>query len=116
MHAAYSLARRIALAGMGVSAALAVLKISIGVAAGSEATLADGVESAADVLASGMLVLGLTLAARPADEDHPYGHGRFEALRSACCLSSRAVESRFTAFRRSMSTPRLRPLTRFGRC
>lgn len=76
----YALARKIALAGMCVSAALAVLKIAIGVSAGSEATLADGVESAADVLASGMLVLGLTLAAKPADEDHPYGHGRFEIL------------------------------------
>ncbi|MBM3784207.1 MAG: cation transporter [Acidobacteria bacterium] len=66
--------------GMAVSALLAVLKIVAGSRAGSAATVADGFESAADVAASGLLSLGLTLAAKPADEDHPYGHGRFEIL------------------------------------
>jgi len=80
MQAAYQLARRTAFAGMAVSGLLAVLKITIGLAAGSAATVADGVESAADVLASGLLILGLTIAARPADQNHPYGHGRFEIL------------------------------------
>jgi cation diffusion facilitator family transporter len=80
MPTSYQLARRIAFTGLTVSAALAVLKITIGLAAGSAATVADGVESAADVFASGLLILGLTLAARPADENHPYGHGRFEIL------------------------------------
>mgnify|MGYP000139974811 CR=1 FL=1 len=80
MTTAYQLARRIAITGMAVSGALAVVKITIGLAAGSAATVADGVESAADVFASGLLILGLTLAARPADRNHPYGHGRFEIL------------------------------------
>lgn len=80
MTTAYDLARRIALSGLAVSAALAVLKITVGLAAGSAATVADGVESAADVFASGLLIFGLTLAARPADRNHPYGHGRFEIL------------------------------------
>lgn len=80
MTTAYQLARRLAFTGLTVSAALAVLKISIGLAAGSAATVADGAESAADVFASGLLILGLTIAARPADRNHPYGHGRFEIL------------------------------------
>jgi cation diffusion facilitator family transporter len=80
MTTAYQLARRMALTGLAVSAALAVLKITIGLAAGSAATVADGVESATDVFASGLLILGLTIAARPADRNHPYGHGRFEIL------------------------------------
>src|SRR5262245_29018769 len=80
MVTAYQRARRIAFIGMTVSGTLAVLKIWVGLAAGSSATLADGVESAADVLASGLLLLGLTIAARPADHNHPYGHGRFEIL------------------------------------
>jgi cation diffusion facilitator family transporter len=42
--------------------------------------LADGFESAADVLASGTILLALTLAARPPDTNHPYGHGRIETL------------------------------------
>jgi len=80
MTTAYQLARRLAFAGLAVSLVLAVLKITIGLAAHSAATVADGVESSADVLASGLLILGLTIAARPADNNHPYGHGRFEIL------------------------------------
>jgi cation diffusion facilitator family transporter len=42
--------------------------------------VADGLESAADVIASGFVLFGLTLAAKPADKEHPYGHGRVETL------------------------------------
>src|SRR3954452_14476381 len=72
--------QRVALAGMLVSGALAVIKILAGLAGHSTAVVADGLESAGDVLASGFVLFGLTIAARPADEDHPYGHGRFETL------------------------------------
>jgi cation diffusion facilitator family transporter len=71
---------RIALIGMFVSAGLAVLKIVIGQMANSTSVLADGFESASDVLASGTILLALTLAARPPDSNHPYGHGRIETL------------------------------------
>ncbi len=71
---------RIALTGMLVSSGLAVLKITVGHMAHSTSVLADGFESAADVLASGTILLALTLAARPADSNHPYGHGRIETL------------------------------------
>src|SRR5579863_2597923 len=72
--------QRIAFTGMLVSAGLAVLKIVTGHMAHSTSVLADGFESAADVLASGTILLALTLAARPADSNHPYGHGRIETL------------------------------------
>ena len=68
--------QRIAAAGMAVSAALALTKIFVGLAGHSTAVVADGLESAGDVLASGLVLLGLTLAAIPPDENHPYGHGR----------------------------------------
>ena len=42
--------------------------------------VADGFESAADVVASGFVLFGLTLAAKPADDNHPYGYGRVETL------------------------------------
>lgn len=71
---------RIALAGVIVSAALAVLKITVGYQANSTAVISDGIESASDVLSSGIVLFGLVLAARPPDEDHPYGHGRLETL------------------------------------
>ena len=72
--------QKVALVSMIVSAALAVLKIVTGVMAGSTSVVADGLESAGDVLASGLVFLGLTLAAKPPDWNHPYGHGRAEIL------------------------------------
>jgi cation diffusion facilitator family transporter len=72
--------QRIALAGMAISAALAAIKITAGLLGSSNSVLADGFESAGDVLSSGMVFLGLFLAAKPADSNHPYGHGRAEIL------------------------------------
>jgi cation diffusion facilitator family transporter len=74
------MARRIALIGIVASAALAVSKILIGWMAGSTAVVADGFESAGDVVASAIVLFGLVVASIPADENHPYGHGRFEML------------------------------------
>ncbi|HML15444.1 MAG TPA: cation diffusion facilitator family transporter [Bryobacteraceae bacterium] len=73
-------ARRVALASMILSAALAVVKIPVGVAAGSVALVSDGLESTADFFTSSLVLLGLWVASKPADKDHPYGHGRFETL------------------------------------
>ncbi len=58
-------ARRISILSMGVSAALAALKITVGWLAGSTAVVADGVEAAGDVVASAVVFFGLALAAMP---------------------------------------------------
>ena len=73
-------ARRIAVLSMGISAALAALKITVGLLAGSTAVLADGIEAAGDVVSSAVVSFGLALAALPPDDNHPYGHGRIETL------------------------------------
>ena len=72
--------KRVALISILVSALLAVAKIVVGWLAGSTSVVADGVESAGDVVASGAVLLGFIIAARPADENHPYGHGRYETV------------------------------------
>jgi cation diffusion facilitator family transporter len=72
--------RRIAITSMLVSAVLAAAKITIGLHASSTATVSDGIESAGDVLASGLVLLGLIIASKPPDAEHPYGHGRLETL------------------------------------
>jgi len=72
--------QRVALGGMIVSGALAAIKITAGLMGHSSAVVADGMESAADVFSSGIVLLGLTLAAKPADWNHPYGHGRLETV------------------------------------
>ena len=65
---------------MLASAALSAAKIIIGLHANSTAVVSDGLESAGDVLASGLALFGLVLAAKPPDTEHPYGHGRVEIL------------------------------------
>jgi cation diffusion facilitator family transporter len=72
--------QRVAATGMLVSGVLAAIKIAVGLSGHSTAVVADGLESSADVIASGFVLFGLTLAAKPADENHPYGHGRVETL------------------------------------
>ena len=72
--------QRVAAVGMLVSGTLAVLKIGAGIIGHSTAALADGLESAGDVFTSGLVLLALAFAAKPADADHPYGHGRVEIL------------------------------------
>jgi cation diffusion facilitator family transporter len=72
--------QRVAAAGMLVSGILAIIKITAGLAGHSTSVFADGLESAGDVLASGLVLLGLIIAAKPADREHPYGHGRVETL------------------------------------
>lgn len=71
--------RLILLAGMS-SVGLAVVKISTGLAGHSYALVADGIESLTDVVSSVLVLVGLTLSVRPADEDHPWGHGKFETF------------------------------------
>jgi cation diffusion facilitator family transporter len=77
---AEQLGRRASLAGIIISGLLAITKILVGSHAGSQAVVADGVESATDVLTSLAVLISLGVAVRPPDEDHPYGHGRFEIL------------------------------------
>lgn len=98
------LARRVAVASIAISAILAATKISIGLKAHSVAVVSDGFESAADFFTSGLVLLGLWVASKPPDEDHPYGHGRFEILvglvigavlvATGTVISVRAIEER----------------------
>ena len=80
MLASERLAQRVTIAGIVVSGLLGALKITIGYLAGSTSVLADGVESSVDMVTSAIVLFGLTVAAIPPDENHPYGHGRFEIL------------------------------------
>jgi cation diffusion facilitator family transporter len=74
--------RSLALWSVLASAGLSLVKIVVGLAANSTAVVSDGFEAAADVLSSGFVYVGLWLASRPPDDNHPYGHGRYEMLAS----------------------------------
>lgn len=60
--------------------ALALLKWLAGFFGNSYALIADAIESTVDILSSFLVLLGLKYAKRPADDNHPYGHGRVEPL------------------------------------
>jgi cation diffusion facilitator family transporter len=72
--------RRVALAGVLVSALLSIGNVVIGRQTGSLSVLAIGIEFAGDVLASSVVLVGLFVASRPPDANHPYGHGRIETV------------------------------------
>jgi cation diffusion facilitator family transporter len=74
---------RAAQTGMIINAALAGIKLVAGIVGNTYALVADAVESGADVFASLLVWGGLAVAAQPADEDHPFGHGKAEALAAA---------------------------------
>lgn len=63
-----------------VNLLLAAAKIIAGVMGGSYVLIADGIESSADIVSSLIVWSGLRFAALPADENHPYGHGKAEPL------------------------------------
>ena len=68
------------LVGVAVNAALASIKILAGFFGNSYALIADGIESTADIVTSLVVWGGLRVSVAPADERHPYGYGKAEAL------------------------------------
>jgi cation diffusion facilitator family transporter len=98
------------MASIAISVALSSVKIIVGLAAHSVALVSDGFESAADILMSGLVLFGLWVAAKPADDDHPYGHGRFEiltglAIGAVLAASGAGISWRAIAERNDQHTP-----------
>lgn len=63
-----------------INLVLMLVKIVTGVFGNSYALIADGIESASDIVVSLVSWIGFGLSLQPADENHPYGHGRIESL------------------------------------
>lgn len=72
--------KRTLLLSVFLSLGLAAIKFAAGHWGQSDALIADAVESSTDVLSSFIVFLGLLYAHRPADANHPYGHGKIEPL------------------------------------
>lgn len=65
---------------MAINLVLALIKISTGVMGSSYALIADGIESTSDIFTSLIVLSGLQFSSKPADQSHPYGHGKAESL------------------------------------
>jgi cation diffusion facilitator family transporter len=71
---------RAAQTGLLANTLLVLVKLLAGILGNTYALIADAVESGADIFSSLIVWRGLTIATQPPDEDHPYGHGKAEAL------------------------------------
>lgn len=80
MGARESLAKKIAWISVISNILLTLGKLTVGWFGKSEAVFADGIHSAADVFASVIVLLIIRIANKPADKEHPYGHGKAEVI------------------------------------
>ncbi len=80
---------------------LAVLKFTAGILMGSVAVTADGFNNLSDAASSIISLVGVKMAERPADQEHPFGHGRMEYI-AALIVAFLVVEVGFTLFRTSI--------------
>jgi cation diffusion facilitator family transporter len=79
--AAFSAAkRRVALHSMVAAAVMTVLKLAAGLMSGSLGVLSDAAHSALDLVGVTLTFFSVQVSDKPADEDHTYGHGKFENL------------------------------------
>ena len=72
--------KRAGLVGILANALLFLAKLTVGSLSGSVSITADAMNNLSDAGSSVVTLLGFRLAQRPADEDHPYGHARYEYL------------------------------------
>ncbi len=72
--------RRVALRSMMAAGAMTLLKLAAGLFSGSLGVLSDAAHSALDLAGSALTFFSVRVSDKPADEDHTYGHGKFENL------------------------------------
>ena len=66
--------------GIAMNVLLAAVKFAVGIVSGSVALAADAVNNLSDAGSAVVTILGFKLSAKPADQDHPFGHGRVEHI------------------------------------
>jgi cation diffusion facilitator family transporter len=74
--------RRVALHSMLAAAAMTLLKLAAGLVSGSLGVLSDAAHSGLDMVGSALTFFSVRVSDKPADEDHTYGHGKFENFSS----------------------------------
>ena len=75
--------RKITLVSIAVNIVLTVIKLAAGVLGRSQALLADAVHSLSDFATDIAVLIGLRFSSKPVDEDHAYGHGKYETIVAA---------------------------------
>ena len=75
--------RRVTIAGAALNVLLAFAKLAGGIWASSQALVADAVHSLSDLFTDAAIIFGVKYWVMPADEGHPYGHGKIEGAVTA---------------------------------
>ena len=75
-----SIATRVSLVSIFGNIALTSFKLIAGILAHSNVMVSDAVHSASDVVSSLIVIAGVRISGKKADQDHPYGHERFESV------------------------------------
>lgn len=93
------------------NASLAIVKFITGVFGHSYALIADAIESTTDVFSSLLVLFGIKYAAKPADDNHPYGHGKAEPLFTFLVVGFLIVSATIIAYEsiENINTPHLTP-------
>jgi cation diffusion facilitator family transporter len=79
-HTGYEKGEAGSLISVVVNGALFIVKISAGVIGHSNAMIADALDTLGDTMTSAGMIVGFRIARRPADPEHPYGHGKAESI------------------------------------
>ena len=77
-------AMRVSIVSIIVNISLSVFKLLAGIFAKSGAMISDAVHSASDVFSTIIVMIGVTIAGKESDKEHPYGHERLECVASLC--------------------------------
>ncbi len=91
------------LVGFIANAVLAGLKLSIGVLGNSPSLLADGINSTSDIAYYVVVWVFMRLSAKPADDEHPYGHSQLESI-GALIVGAFVVTTAISIFWESVNT------------
>ena len=82
---------------IGVNALLIILKLLIGFIFGSISLIADGFDSVLDIVSAVIVGIGEKISRKPPDQDHPFGHQKFQQLSSLVIVFTMVVSSYFIA-------------------
>jgi cation diffusion facilitator family transporter len=77
---------------------LTIIKLIVGFVFQSPVLMADGFNNAGDVIASGAALTSMRISKRPADDDHPYGHGKAEVIGSAIVALILGIAALYIAY------------------
>lgn len=90
---------------------MVIIKFLAGFLGNSYALIADAIESSADVLSSVLVWVGLKYSSKPPDENHPYGHGRYEVISTFAVIGFLLISATVIAIEsiRNIQTPHETP-------